>query len=49
MRTARVTRLQARGLVAGLLLFSLCLLVAGAAFAHAVTLGDQGYIQEVTG
>ncbi len=49
MRTARVPRLQARRLMAGILLFSLCLLVAEAAFAHAVTLGDQGYIQEITG
>jgi len=49
MRTARVPRFQARSLMAGLLLFSLCLLVAEAAFAHAVTLGDQGYIQEITG
>lgn len=49
MRTARDPRWQLRRLMAGFLLLSLCLLVAGAAFGHAVTLGDQGYIQEITG
>lgn len=29
--------------------FGLALVWAGAAFAHAVTLGDKGYIQEITG
>ena len=48
-QTARAPRSQMRRLMGGLVLFSLCLLLAEAAFAHAVTLGDQGYIKEITG
>jgi len=32
-----------------LAIIALSLLWAGAALAHAVTLGDKGYIQEITG
>jgi hypothetical protein len=33
----------------GFWVFILCLVVSGTAIAHGVTLGDQGYIQEISG
>ena len=33
----------------GFWVFILCLVVSGASIAHGVTLGDQGYIQEISG
>ena len=49
MQALRFERQRAAQLMLGLILIALSLMLAEAAFAHAVTLGDKGYIQEVTG